>query len=43
MRLVEIATDPDDIARVLADVGMGPRAPPRPPPAAPGQLQLDLG
>lgn len=42
MRLVEIADSQDDIARVLANVGLGPRPPPRPRPALPGQLELDL-
>jgi hypothetical protein len=42
MRLVEIADSRDDIARVLAHVGLGPRPPPRPRPAVPGQLELDL-
>ena len=41
-RLVEIADSPDDIARVLANVGLGPRPPPRPRPAVPGQLELAL-
>ncbi|MCZ7679460.1 MAG: hypothetical protein M5U28_12140 [Sandaracinaceae bacterium] len=46
MRLVEIATEPHDIARVTAAVGGDPaaRAPPRRPPASPpGQLRLALG
>jgi hypothetical protein len=42
MRLVEIANSREDIARVLANVGLGPRPPPRPRPALPGQLELDL-
>src|SRR5690606_9496230 len=42
MRLVEIADSRDDIARVLANVGLGPRPPPRPRPALPGQLELAL-
>jgi hypothetical protein len=42
MRLVEIADSRDDIARVLAHVGLGPRPPPRPRPAVPGQLELEL-
>ncbi|MCZ7677935.1 MAG: hypothetical protein M5U28_03785 [Sandaracinaceae bacterium] len=43
MRLVEIATDPDDIARVLLREPRRARAPPtrRPPP--PGQLSLAFG
>ncbi len=45
MRLVEIATEPDDIARVVAAVdGAAPRAPPRRPrPSPPGQLRLAFG
>jgi hypothetical protein len=42
MRLVKIANKPDDIARVLADLGLGPRPPPRPRPALAGQLELDF-
>jgi hypothetical protein len=42
MRLLEIANKPDDIARVLAELGLGPRPPPRPRPAPPGQLELDF-
>ena len=42
MRLVKIATGADAIAGVLARVGLGPRPPPRPRPALPGQLELDL-
>ena len=42
MRLVKIANKPDGIARVLADLGLGPRPPPRPRPAPTGQLELDL-
>jgi hypothetical protein len=37
MRLVKIANKPDDIARVLADLGRGPRPPPRTRPAPTGQ------
>lgn len=43
MRLLQIATEPDDIARVLAAVrgDQAPRAPPRRPrPSPPGQLRL---
>jgi len=43
MQIVEIATDQDDISRVLADQGLGPRAPPRPRPARAGQLELAFG
>ena len=42
MRLVEIANSRDDVARVLATIGLGPRPPPRPRLALPGQLELDL-
>jgi len=42
MRLVKIATEQDDIARVLAKVGLGPRPPPRARPVLPGQLELDF-
>ena len=42
MRLVEIINDSDEIARALADAGLGPRPPPRPRPTPPGQLLLDL-
>jgi hypothetical protein len=41
MRLVEIATQSADAARVLAELGLGPRAPPPPDrPAAPRQTKL---
>jgi hypothetical protein len=40
MRLLDVVTDPDDIARVLGARGRDARAPPRPPPT--GQLELDL-
>ncbi len=42
MRLVEVINDSDDIARVLAEAGLGPRPPPRPRPTPPGQLSLDF-
>ncbi|WP_106092466.1 hypothetical protein [Enhygromyxa salina] len=42
MRLVKIANKADDIARALADLGLGARPPPRPRPAPPGQLELDF-
>jgi hypothetical protein len=45
MRIVDIATTPHDAARVLFDLGLGARGPPRPRPArrAPaGQLSLDF-
>ncbi|PRQ02039.1 hypothetical protein [Enhygromyxa salina] len=42
MRLVKIANRPDDIARALADLGLGPRPPPWPRPAPAGQLELDF-
>jgi hypothetical protein len=40
MRIIEIATDAHHIARVLAELGLAPRPPPRPWPAVPGQLTL---
>ena len=40
MRLVSLANEPDEISRVLAKVGLGPRPPPRRRPALPGQLEL---
>ena len=40
MRLLDVVTDPDDIARALGERGHA-RAPPRRP--APGQLELDFG
>jgi hypothetical protein len=40
MRLVNIANKSDDIARVLAELGLGARPPPRPRPAPTGQLEL---
>jgi len=46
MRLVEIATEPDDIARLMAELGgdSAARAPPRQPrPSPPGQLRLASG
>ena len=42
MRLVEIANTPEELSRVLAKVGLGPRPPPRRRPALPGQLELEL-
>ncbi|PRQ06392.1 hypothetical protein [Enhygromyxa salina] len=42
MRVVKIANKPDDIARVLTDLGLGPRLPPRPGLAPTDQLELDL-
>ncbi len=42
MRLVKIINDSDEIARVLAEAGLGPRPPPRPRPTPPGQLLLDF-
>ena len=44
-RIVEIATERHDISRVLFDLGLGPRGPPRTRPARPapvGQLSLDF-
>ena len=46
MRLLQIATRTADIARVLRDPALGPRAPPRRrrfSPAPPGQLSLAFG
>ncbi len=40
MRVVEIATDPADAARVVFDLGLGPKPPPRPALVLPGQLAL---
>ena len=40
MRLVKIANTPDEVAQVLAELGLGPRPPPRPRPSLPGQLEL---
>ena len=42
MRLVKIASTPDEVERVLAELGLGPRPPPRPQPTLPGQLELEL-
>jgi hypothetical protein len=42
MALNKVAKTPEDIARVLAEVGLGPRPPPRPRPPLPGQLKLEL-
>ena len=42
MRLVKLANKPDDIARLLADLGLRARPPPRPRPAPTGQLELDF-
>ena len=42
MRLVKFANKPDEIARVLADLGLGARPPPRPRRAPAGQLELDF-
>jgi hypothetical protein len=43
LRIVEVAKTKESIARVLADARIGPRAPPRPQVAWPGQLTLPLG
>ena len=42
MRLVKIANTPDEVAQVLAKLGLGPlfNRPPRPRPPLPGQLEL---
>jgi len=43
MRVLEIAADERAARRVLGQLGLGPRAPPAPRPAPPGQLSLALG
>ena len=43
MRVLEIAADERAARRVLGQLGLGPRAPPVPRPAPPGQLTLALG
>ena len=40
--LEKVATKPDEIARALAEAGLGPRPPPRRRPSPPGQLELDF-
>ncbi|MCP4243707.1 MAG: transposase [bacterium] len=40
MRWIEAATTPEAVSRLLADHGLGPRAPPEPPPPTLGQLRL---
>jgi len=42
MKLVQIATSADVIARALGELGLGPRAPPRPWPEPAGQLRIDF-
>ena len=42
MKLLTIGDEPDDIARALAEVGLGPRPRPRPRPALPGLLGFDF-
>ncbi|WP_255215801.1 hypothetical protein [Pseudenhygromyxa sp. WMMC2535] len=42
MSLKKVAKTPEAIARVLAEVGLGPRPPPRLRPPPPGQLEFDL-
>ena len=42
MKLLKVANEHDDIARALAELGLGPRPPPRPKPALPGQLEFDF-
>ena len=42
MRLVNIASTADEVARGLAELGLGPRPPPRVRPKLPGQLELAL-
>ncbi|WP_258182780.1 hypothetical protein [Enhygromyxa salina] len=39
---MKIANSPDELERALAEFGLGPRAPPRPRPTLPGQLDLEL-
>jgi hypothetical protein len=43
MRVFEIVTDPDTIAKRLAQAGLGPMPPPKPMPTIPGQLRLQFG
>ena len=43
MRLVKLANEPDAIARVLADAGLGPRPPPRRRAELPGQQEFEFG
>jgi hypothetical protein len=40
MRLVKLATTREEIAKVLAHAGLGPRPPPRARPTLLGQLEL---
>jgi len=42
MRLVELANERDELSRVLAKVGLGPRPRARRRPALPGELELEL-
>ncbi|MFO7565568.1 MAG: transposase [Enhygromyxa sp.] len=42
LALKKVANTAEDIARVLAEIGLGPRPPPRPRPPPPGQLELDF-
>ena len=42
MRLVKIASTVDEVARGLAELGLGPRPPPRARSKLPGQLELTL-
>ena len=42
MRLVEVINDSDELARALAEAGLGSRPPPRPRPSPPGQHLLDF-
>ena len=42
MRLVKIASTVDEVARGLAELGLGPRPPPRAQAKLPGQLELAL-
>ncbi len=42
MRLVKIASTAEEVARALAELGLGPRPPPRVRAKLPGQLELAL-
>jgi hypothetical protein len=40
VKLLKLANEHHELARVLAEYGLGPRPPPRREPAPPGQLEL---